>query len=144
MQKKMGKWSWLLRLCGTFSVRGSSRRRRSGGSTAGMPRNHFFHFYSLQTHKKRTKRQQIFNTSMHLAGSNGMYRRNLNVLYGISPFLLAQRLWSFFWCFKQKKKRRRRQKQCGLDQSTATDFLAQKISIFFIFFFCVCTEPRSQ
>lgn len=69
-----------------------------------MPRNHFFHFYSLQTHKKRTKRQQIFNTSTHLAGSNGMYRRNLNVLYGISPFLLAQRLWSFFWCFKQKKK----------------------------------------
>lgn len=53
--------------------------------------------------KKRTQREQIFNTSTHLAGSNGMYRRNLNVSYGISPFLLAQRLWSFFWCFKQKK-----------------------------------------
>lgn len=58
----------------------------------------------VTTSQKRTQQEQIFSTLTHLAGSNGMYRRNLNVSYGISPFLLAQRLWSFFWCFKQQKK----------------------------------------
>lgn len=54
---------------------------------------------------------------------------------------------AFFGALNKKKKRQRRQKHCGLDQSTATDFLAQKeISNFFkfhLYSFFVCWRSRA-